>query len=397
MSDTKKPGSSLDDLKARLGLDSVLKKSPESAPPPPAEAPASSPEVQPAAFPPDGRTPPPPGSAATPSVDMSPSGDYAAAVQSFEEPGFGEGEPDPVLSGSSMAVDPNLKAPVAASAKWAFVAAIVAGVGLSLAVGFGFGKVMRDRQVANQIIDESTDLLGAIEPIAQRLNDFQAALGELDNEYSEVLHGTFADYLQPSPPVLSSLTVSDSRVLMTTGEDLTGALLDYAVETEALANLVGAHAARTVADAARIQDLLEGAQAEAVNYGIYFDNIELGGAYNDFLESPEENPYIPPPARVVTYTSLDMTVTGAEDEEEDARYYFTVTLPNGTDGQVNVFDLLRLSSEQLIENTNEETALDRYRVRVLEIRARLATVIRLQEGLIQILEDRSSQSHTFAI
>ena len=293
-----------------------------------------------------------------------------------------------------MAIDPSLKAPVASSAKWAFIAAIAVGVGLSLAVGFGFGKVMRDRQVANQIIDEATDLLGVIEPIAQRLNDFQAALGEQENDYSEGLQGIFAAFLQPSPPVLSALTVSDSRVLMTTGEDLTGALLDYAIETEALASLVSAHAARTVADGARILDLLEGAQAEEVNYGIYFDNIELGGAYNAFLEAPEENPYIPPPARVVTYGDLEMTATG---EEDDLRYYFTVTLPNGTEGQVNVFDLLRLSSEQLIENTNEETALDRYRVRVMEIRARLTTVIRLQEGLIQVLEDRSSQSHTFAI
>ena len=396
MSDAKKPGSSLDDLKARLGLDSVLKKAPQKADEGEStaatdKAAAPSPDLQSI----HDTTPPPPGSAVAPSVEMSPtSADYASAVQTFEDPVAGEGEPDPVISGSSMAVDPRLRTPIASSARWALIGATVGGLLLALAVGFGFGKVMRDREVANSVVDEATELLVTVEPVAESLSTFQAALAGYGNIYSEELHQLFSDTFLPDAPVINSQVVSESRILMTTGDDVATRILDYSLETQILAKLVQHHFNQTAVDFERIIEQLSGEAEAEQAYGIFFDNLDLGTTYSNFLEDPEANPYTPPLARIVTYDGLEMTEVPGEDDT--VRFYYTVQLPGGQEGQVDIFNLLRISADQLIENTNEETALDRYAARVAGIRARLTEVVVIQEGLIQLLNERAGESRSFA-
>ena len=398
MSDEKKSGSSLDDLKARLGLDSVLKKAPQKAQ---EEKSVPAPEGAGAAPPPDFRnmhdsTPAPPGSAVAPSVELSPtSGDYAAAVQTFEDPVAGEGDPEPVVSGTTTAVEPGMRTPFASSAKWAFIGASLVGLLLSLAVGFGFGKVMRDREVANSVVDEANQLLVTVEPVADALSTFQASLAGYGNTYSAELHQLFMDSFMPEAPVINAQIVSSSRILMTTGDDVATRLLDYSLETQVLAKLVQDHMNQTASDYQRIEDLLSTEQAEEQNYGIYFDNLDLGTGYSNFLEDPEANPYTPPIARVVTYQNLDLQEVPGEDDS--VRFYYTVYLPGGQEGQVDVFNLLRMNRDQLIENSNEETALDRYAARVSVIRARLAEIVAIQEGLVQILTERASEAHSFTI
>lgn len=390
-SDSNKPGSSLDDLKARLGLDTVLSKpkpkQTEDKPPVPAAKPVGALRSD--------STPAPPGPEVAPLADLSPSTDYASAVQNFEDPVAGEGEPDPVISGPVGAIDPSMRTPMAQSARNAMIGATVVGVLLALAVGFGFGKVMRDRGVANAIIDEAADLLGKVEPLASALNDFQAALAAVPDDYSEATHSTiFVNFTQPATSVLSAKTVSDSRVLMTTGDELAELVLDYSLQTQALAGLVETHIGRTARDHRNIETLLAGEAEGEENFAIYFDNLDLGSSYNAFETSPDENPYTPPMARVVTYETLEMVVQEGEERND---YYYSVQLPTGQTGQVEIFNLLRLGREQLVENSNEETALHRYSARMAEIREQTSTVLRLQGALIQELETRAAESHRFAL
>jgi hypothetical protein len=390
-SDPKNPSSGLDDLKARLGL---------TAPTPrPAAQPAGSGAGQAETggeAPKIAIRPPEPERAEEPEAAPAaptPPRNYATEVQSSEERAIGEGDPTPLRMGGHDQIDPSLSTPMSGGTRAAAIGAALIGLIAALAVGFGFGKVMRERVVANEVIDDAAQLLQAVQPVADRWGAFQGALAGIEDTYSPELEAVFATQFAEGVPALSAAQLSSARVVLTTGEDLTRRILNYAVLSQQLAAQVQQHQALTAADRGLIEQLLADQGAVQPNYAILFENSDQTQAYYAFREDPVANPYTPPPARVVTYENLEMIVQG---EGEETSHYYTVSDGQSV-GQVPIYNLLRLSADQLIENTNEETALDRYRRRVSLIRERLAEMMQLQQALIADLTERSNQPHRFTL
>jgi hypothetical protein len=381
-----KGGSNLDDLKARLGLSSVLapaaKK--EEAAPEGADAAATGPR---------GAVEGGPVSGAGPSVEEMPSGDYSAAVSTVEDEVAGEGEPDPVVTDSSSAVDPGLKTPLAGSARGALIIGAAVLLLLALGLGFGFGRVMGDREHVNRVIDASAGMLTQIQPTADTLTAFESALAAEGDEYTTSLDAVFGEFYGGTiSPVIGGHHLYDAGVLMSASQDLARALLSYSRSTELLAQQVTSHMRRSRDDRANIENLLSG-QAEDVSYGVVFDNPGLNQGWSAFLENAEENPYEAPHGTVVTFGELEIVVDG---EGDSIRYGYEVRV--GTLGrQIPLYNFLRVSRDQLVTNPNEETALTRYRDRVRAIRDSLNDVIRMQDTLLEQLDVQSSQPHTFTI
>lgn len=394
MTDQKK-GSGLDDLRSRLGLDSVLSKTrrpePKSEQADASSAPGADPAAPAAGQPPIPGSPVDPGEAA-PSVERTPSTDYALAVSEFEEPVAGEGEPEPMLSATHDMVDLSLAAPISKGTKMALVGGTAVLLVLALVSGFGFGSVMRDRKVGNEIIVASNDLLGQIRPVAERLNQFQIALDGMGDDYSDELNTLFTDTFQGSAPVVTARTISDARVVMTTGDDLAQDLLNYSLSTQIMQALVQEHMRKTIGDRNLIQRLLEGAD-EAANYAVIFDSDELIRNFRAYFEDAEANPYLPTRGYVVTFEGLEVIVEG----EGDTRTFKYDVFAGGQRMQVDIYNILTLDREQLVTNPNEETALSRYRARVRAIRGHLETLLRMQDALILQLEERAAADPSFTI
>jgi len=375
LSDQNKPGSGLDDLKARLGLTTPTKPEPEPEP----EIPAG--EV--GAFDPDaptGET----GAAAAPEED------YSASVMPEPKPLAHVSAPHPAYN----EVDPSLSTPTSAGTRAALVFAILILFGLGTFIGFSFGKVMRERMVANEVIDDAAELLRAVTPVSSALIDLQGTLNEHGNEYSPELHQVLLDTFGSEPPALRATSVAGAHVVLTPGAEITRMLVNYAVGTQQLASLGQMHLAATIRDQPLIDELLSDAAAEVVNYAIHFENVEQTQAYYTFLDTPEEAPFTPRSASVVTYDTLEMIVVG---EGEEQNHYYNVTDRAGRNGQANIYDVLLLGADQIVENSQEETALDRYRIRVAVLREKLNEVILMQRGLREALDERAAGTKRFAI
>ncbi|MCA9563699.1 MAG: hypothetical protein KC561_09435, partial [Myxococcales bacterium] len=117
-----------------------------------------------------------------------------------------------------------------------------------------------------------------------------------------------------------------------------------------------------------------------------------------FLANPEEAPYQPVQGAVVTYDApLTATFTPGEGEEDPGSYSYTVTGLDGSPGDSQLYNLVLIRAEQLIENTNEETALDRYRARVIEIREQLTQLTARQQLLLDTLRERAGREPQFSM
>lgn len=410
MPEDKKSGTGLDDLKARLGLSSVLSKpaAPKPAPSPPKAPPPAQPPTPEADEAAAREAPAPPREE-----------DYSSAVSTFEEPVLGEGDPRPVYSGRFDAIDPSVKAPVSSTTRWALIGGIAVLVLLGLLFGYMMGAAMRERQVANHVIDAAAEMVSQITPIKERLVAFNEQLSNYSNEYSPQLHEVFTDYYSSDQSVLSVSSISEARVLMTTGEDLARDLLEFSSETRFLASLVEAHRRKTATDQQLIDQVLSGEEDQR-GYAVFFRLGDLIEAYNNYIEDPENVQYSPPFGSVVRY-EVPLTMcrngvcgepeegqpneeTGNPDEEggdeeggeeeESVLWEFPVEDHTGR-ARVPIHSVLLLSRDQLRANPNEETALTRYSARVQNIRSRLQILLALQEQLLNELEERASQSHQF--
>lgn len=322
-----------------------------------------------------------------------PSADYGVAVSVYEEPAPGEGEPEPVESAGHQLVDLQLAAPMSRGTKIALWSLAVVGMLLALGVGYGFGKVMRDRQVSNEVVVAAGRMMDLIRPITESIDQMNQALEELPDDYAPVLHQVFEEFCGGSQqPAISVHHLSDGRTLMTTGEQITGTLLDYVVQTQILAAICRQHLSKTAADMRYINTLLE-AQQDTANYGVVFELGEISEGWTTFTADPDNATYTPPRGTVVTYEDLEM-VTQGEGEERSFSYRVTyANLPR----QVPLYNLVTLPREALIENPNEETALDRYRGRVQAIRSHVASLVQMQAMLMEGLTAVSERRHHFAL
>jgi hypothetical protein len=410
---TDKKGGGLEDLKARLGLDTVLSRArpaePKAAAQPPGTAPgaAGPPGSQPGAGggPPGAAAGSAPGAVPAP-PERPPGAEFAASVSTFEEPAAGEGDASPVYSATHDLVDPSLAAPMSRATRNALIGAVVGMVLLALAAGFGFGKAMREREVANAAVEAADQVLRQMRPIADRLGQLQQALAAQGSDYSPELQQVLQDAFEGTGPVLTTRTLADARVLMTAGEDLAQQLITYATSTQVLQAMGQEHLRKTIADQSII-DRLQAATAEAQNYAVVFDSDQLIRNYRAYFctncptchtcegqTSPDQGGvYVPTQGHVVTYDNLDITTTGEGDTQVS---YYTVQW-GGQPRQVEIYNLLAVSADQLVANPNEETALDRYRARVGAIRTYLETVLRLQEQLMTSLQAQAARATHFTI
>jgi hypothetical protein len=393
----KKSGGGLDDLKARLGLDSVLSKAKREPPKPAVSPPAPSAGG-------DG-PPPPPGSAsvAGPGRDAevgplaAPPPDYSTDVSHVEEPVAGEGQSDPVLSGSHHLVDLNLAVPVSRGARLALIGVVVVAVLIALGAGYGFGKVMRDREVAAEVQVTYGRLGDQVEGVAQRLRDLQAALSGFEsNEYRPELQAVLSRAFQGTGPTLSARALSDARIIMTTGEDLTRYLIEYAMSTQILKAMVQEHTAKTTRDQRLIESMIAAQGERQANYGVVFSWDAAERTFREFWdarqqarqngEDPESIVFMPARGAVVTYESpLQMTV---QNPDADVPNYQYQVLVGGRRENVAVYNLLLVDADQFVANPNEETALTRYAGRVAQIRNYLESLLATQEMLLQRLRAR---------
>ena len=449
--DDNKPGSGLDDLKARLGLGGLVSQprrqqpskgdkpkvtTPPGAPKPPPRPPGPGVgqalhEAQTMHLDDDLPAPSGPIPVYTDQADVEtrmlpptapqarkePSGEYAAAVSTFEEPEVGEGDPTPYESGKYDQIDPTLSTGLPSTAKIVLIAAVVVVVLGGLLIGFNFGQVMRSREIRDQVIASSQELLPRVEGIAQELTAFSNDLmteraqfadaqeGQLATlvDRFEALHALFRDTFGNGGPTLGPGSLSDHRVLMTTGLQLTEQLIRYSIQTEILNQLVQIHLQKTEPELPLIGRILSGAEAEmryaviydwggvSRNYNAYYDAwIAANVVEDDPEEDDPEDPEIETPpeplyqttrAMVVTYDDLEIRTEG---EGELATFEYEVFVA-GERLSVDIYNLLTIERDQLVTNPNEETAVTRYENRVSQISEQLQEVLHLQTLLVQSL------------
>ena len=356
-----------------------------------------------------------------PTSPKEPSGEYAAAVSTFEEPEVGEGDPTPVYSGKYDQIDPALSTGLPRSAKLALIVTVVVLVLGGLIIGFNFGQVMRSREIRDQVIASSQELLPRVEGITHELTVFANDLvterdrftdtqggyvDELQDRFDD-LHGVFRDTFGNGGPMLGAGSLSDHRVLMTTVLQLTEQLIRFSIQTEILNQLVQIHLQKTEPELPLIGRILSGAE-EQMQYAIVYDWNSVSRSYNAYYdawmaanagvedpeddgepddpedpdgETPTEVLYQTTRAMVVTYENLDIHTEG---EGELTTFEFEVFLA-GERLSVDVYNLLQIERDQLVTNPNEETAVTRYENRVAQITEQLQEVLHLQTLLLQSL------------
>ena len=245
----------------------------------------------------------------------------------------------------------------------AVLAALVAG-------GFGYaaGYVMIARSLDADRASQALTLSSSVSGTVQGLRALSLRLDEVPAEgYQAGFEQVLRDAYGNAPPVVSEAALVNARLVLAFETQLVGEILQLSSETRLLRALVERHLQLTERDLPEIQRELAGAEDNR-SYGVIFDLQTQAGNYQRALDDDNVSGFTPVRAAVVSYDSLDVITEGSGAA---ARDLFRVTMRDGSQQHIPVFNLVVLPREHLLEGVSSETALSRYRGRVQDLRTRV--------------------------
>lgn len=320
-----------------------------------------------------------------------------AEATAAEEEAFASSESDEKfdVTFDPNAFDPTLKAPGRSIAGFVAVVSVVC-IALGVVVGLGLGLGNEKRSLVNTTISSATNVLGRVEGVAEKLTDLNARVQSLpvESTYNQEFEDTLAAAYTGEAPIFDGNSLVLAGSVLAYDARVTSPLLDYAMKTNLLANLVRTHMEMTAMEREAIQTEIAG-NADSANYGIAYSLEGVLSAYNATLEE-NPAPYQPVTAERVSFQTLEQIMIPPDARPEDQVAAYTVTNSAGAEIQVPIHDLLVLPRAQLLPAISDDTPLTRYRRRAARIKSLLNDLVVQQQDIVSGLREMAAQAPVFA-
>lgn len=368
MATRRRGGSDLSDLKAKLGIQEAPEPEPQ-------------PEAQPEAA-----------EAQAAEEGGESAGDASHVQPAYQQPAYDED----YATATSTTEDESIKiADVPDDTDYGAVASsnnkaggivffILAGVVVGIIAALALSAMRGNKAIKTQIA-QAEQFVEEVQPLSQRItvlkNDLEAMTFEgYSAEFQERLLQDFG----PSERLgFAPNRLSNYRALLAS-ESAAGDIVPFVVNLQALGAQIDRHIELTNRDQREINSIIEGTQDET-NYAVVYNVQAVQGAYQEYVDNPEESNFTPTSGlRVALPDTLEIV-------ERNDDFFYEIAMPDGNTGTFPIYAVISLPREQLIEGMSPDNAMSRYNRRVESIRSAVSEIATQASGVLTTIEDVAAQ------